>query len=303
MSKINQPTVFCYGEVLWDIFPEGKQAGGAPFNVAYNLKRMGIDTHMISRVGADDLGDKLITKIKGWDLPVEDLQLDTANPTGTVTATIDSNNEANYEIVTNVAWDFIELREDYKEQIKNADALIFGSLIARNTTSYNTLLELLELAPYKVFDVNIREPYFSIDVAKTLLAKCDLVKMNETELQTITQLLGQAYTTDDDCVNYIKERFNISGVIITMGSKGALYYEDTLKYNFPARPVTVKDTVGSGDAFLAGFVSKKLSGGSPVEAMKQAVSLGAFITSNAGACPEYVFKDFQEFCESELAFS
>lgn len=303
MNQFNRAVIFCYGEVLWDVFPDGKRAGGAPFNVAYNLKKMGIEAHMISRVGNDTLGQKLLNKIAGWNIPVEDCQTDSLYATGTVIANIDKNNEAHYDIVNSVAWDFIEYRAEDYEKIKNADAFIFGSLIARNPKSYQTLLQLLEVAKYKVFDINIREPYFTIEIAQELLKKADLVKMNKSELKIILSLLGEEYKTEDDSVQYIQNRFNIPEVIITKGSKGALYFKNNDRYEFPALNITIKDTVGSGDAFLAGFISRKFSGGSPIESMEQAISLGAFITSKSGACPDYTIEDFKTFCKAKSVTS
>ncbi|MES2828047.1 MAG: carbohydrate kinase [Bacteroidota bacterium] len=296
MIEQKKPTVYCFGEVLWDIFPTGARAGGAPFNVAYNLMRMGVNSRMISRVGEDDLGNVLLNKVAGWNIPIADIQRDSNYATGTVLATIDEHNEAHYDIIAPVAWDYIEFREDYREKIAHADAFVFGSLVARNEVSRNTLFELLELAKYKVFDVNIRMPFFSLPVAKDLLAVSDMVKMNKAELKDILDFLGKEYTYEQDGVNFVQDQFNITEVIISKGSKGASYYINDEHYELPAVQVTVQDTVGSGDSFLAGFLSKKLFGGSAEQAIKQAGALGAFITSKEGACPDYSMKDFEQFC-------
>ncbi|OXA90368.1 carbohydrate kinase family protein [Flavobacterium hercynium] len=294
----NQPTtpsIFCYGEVLWDIFPEGARAGGAPFNVAYNLTRMGIDAHMISRVGNDKLGNDLMAQLTDWNIPTEDSQTDLVYPTGTVIAHIDEHNEAHYDIIQPVAWDFIEFRDDYTQKVSDAAAFVFGSLITRNATSRNTLFELLEIAKYKVFDVNIRPPFSSSEVIKELLYKSDLVKMNKAELRLILDFLNKEYTTEDDGIRFVQDTFSIKEILVSKGSKGAVYYNENARFEAPAVPVTIQDTVGSGDSFLAGFLSKRILNADPEEIMNQATALGAFITSKEGACPNYTIEDFENF--------
>ena len=296
IQSINKPSVFCYGEVLWDIFPVGARAGGAPFNVAYNLMRMGVDGHMISRTGNDKLGNDLMAQVADWGISVKDSQIDGTHPTGTVIAHIDEHNEAHYDIIQPVAWDFIEFRNDYIEKVSTADAFVFGSLITRNETSRNTLFQLLEIAKFKVFDVNIRPPFFSVPVITDLLHKADVVKMNKAELRMILDFLGKAYVSEDDSISFIQDKFSISEILVSKGSKGALYYNSRTRYEAPAVPVTVQDTVGSGDAFLAGFLSKRITGAAPQDIMAQATALGAFITSKEGACPTYSLTDFEAFC-------
>lgn len=294
-NQLSTPSVFCYGEVLWDIFPEGARAGGAPFNVAYNLTRMGIDAHMISRVGNDKLGNDLMAQLRDWNIPTDDSQTDLVYPTGTVIAHIDEHNEAHYDIIQPVAWDFIEFRADYTEKVSSSSAFVFGSLITRNETSRNTLFELLEIAKYKVFDVNIRPPFSSSEVIKELLYKSDLVKMNKAELRLILDFLNKEYTTEDNGIRFVQDTFNIKEILVSKGSKGAVYYNENTRYEAPAVSVTIQDTVGSGDSFLAGFLSKRILNADPEEIMNQATALGAFITSKEGACPYYTIEDFENF--------
>jgi len=259
---------------------------------------MGVDAHMISRVGNDGYGATLLAQIEDWGISVEDSQIDKKYDTGTVIAHIDVHNEAHYDIVQPVAWDFIEYRKDYAEKVANADAFVFGSLITRNDVSYETLLKLLEVAKFKVFDVNIRPPFYSVEIITGLLKKADLVKMNKAELRMILDFLGKEYTGEDDGIRFIQQEFNVAEVLVSKGSKGAVYYNGNGHFEFPAVPVAIQDTVGSGDAFLAGFLSKRITGATPQEIMKQATALGAFITSKEGACPNYDIKDFESFCEA-----
>ena len=299
-NSIEKPSIVCYGEVLWDIFSTGTRAGGAPFNVAYNLSKMGVEANIISCVDNDEYGRTLVTQIKDWGISSEYIQIDEKHDTGTVIAHIDEHNEAHYDIVQPVAWDFIEFKEDYRQKVADADAFVFGSVITRNEVSRNTLFELLETAKFKVFDVNIRPPYFSINVVKDLLIKADLVKLNTAELHNIIELLGKDYSSESDAIRFVKDKFSINEVIVSKGSQGAIYCVNEKQFEFPAVPVTVEDTVGSGDAFLAGFLSKRILNAPPDQIMSRATALGAFITSQSGACPNYTSADFELFCKSKI---
>ncbi|PZX51008.1 carbohydrate kinase family protein [Algoriphagus chordae] len=293
-KKIN---VACFGEVLWDKFMDGnRRAGGAPFNVAYHLSKMEIEAYMISSVGKDALGIELLEKIQNWKIPTEGIQESTQYPTSQVLATLDENNEAQYEIVDQVAWDYIESQPSDIVKVANSDALVFGTLAARNATSRNTLLELVEASPYNIFDINLRPPHFDVALIKQLLHHTNLAKFNKAELRLILDFLDKSYQNEVDSIRFIQDTFGIKEVIVSKGSKGAIYaYEDVI-YHYPTIPITVKDTVGSGDSFLAGFISKSLEKGSSAEEiMSNAVSLGAFITSKEGACPDYSLSDFLAF--------
>lgn len=290
--------VVCFGEVLWDIFPSGSRAGGAPFNVAYNLFKMGIDTKMLSRIGNDTLGQQLLNQIDQWGITTDFIQVDRERPTGTVLANFDEHGEAQYEIVKEVAWDYIEALPKHKELIQNSKAFVFGSLIARNEVSKKTLLELLEHSKFRIFDVNFRPPFIDFDFIKELLHKADLVKMNKAELRTILEFLGEDYIDEDTSIRHLQNYFDLNEIILTKGSKGARYFVGSTSYNFPAVHIEIADTVGSGDSFLAGFLSKRIQGRSPEEIMKQATSLGGFITSKSGACPDYTYEEFRTFREN-----
>jgi fructokinase len=296
-EKKSSNTVFCFGEVLWDIFPSGTRAGGAPFNVAYNLRKMGIDSRTISRIGDDELGRTLQTKIKNWGFSDKYLQIDKNHPTGTVHAHIDEDNEAHYDIIFPVAYDFIEYSTQLEQEVSEADAFVFGSLIARNETSRNTLFRLLEVAKLKTFDINLREPYCDFNIIEALLHKTDIAKMNKAEMIRLLEHLKVPYTDEHDAVRFIQDHFKIDEVLISKGSKGALYYDGHKDYFTPALSIDVADTVGSGDSFLAGFISKRILNAPPQEIMERAVALGAFITSHHGACPDYEMEDFEEFLE------
>lgn len=301
MNIKNNKYAVCFGEILWDIFPTGERAGGAPFNVAYNLDKMGLDVQMISKIGNDDLGNELISQLKKWNIPTDFIQVDDEKPTGTVIATFDEHGEAHYDIINDVAWDHIKILQDHQELVENSAAFVFGSLIGRNEESRNTLLQLIEYSQFRVFDVNFRPPYVDFELVKTLLGKADLVKMNKAELRQIIAFLGEDFIDEDQSIQHIRNYFDLNEIVLTKGSKGARYFVGNEDYTFPAVAIEVNDTVGSGDSFLAGFLSKRIEGGSPEEIMRQAVSLGAFITSRSGACPDYSYQELKTFREEHFS--
>jgi len=289
-------SIACFGEVLWDIFPpNNKQAGGAPFNVAYHLNKMHTQATMISSVGKDSLGHEILEKIKNWGISTQHIQVDSLHPTSTVIAHIDENNEAHYDILEQVAWDFIELKDTDKALLQQTKAFVFGSLAARAAASKNTLFELVEASSFNVFDVNLRPPHSDIKTIKELLHKTQLAKFNKAELKLVLSYTGKEYTTEKDALRYLQDIFDLQEIIVSKGSKGALYAKGDAVYRYPAVPVTVADTVGSGDSFLAGFLSKRFQTEDVHETMLQAICLGAFITSKFGACPDYTYADFEGF--------
>jgi fructokinase len=292
-------SVACFGEVLWDTFPGGKTtAGGAPFNVAYHLNKMGVKAYMISSVGNDALGNELLHKISGWNISTEGIQISEDHPTSQVIATIDEHQEAHYEIVEDVAWDHIKCLPGDIEKLQHMDGLVFGTLAARSKTSRNTLLELIEASSYTIFDINLRPPHYDISLIRELLHKTKLAKFNKSEMKLILDYLGKDYKDEIDSIKFIQETFEIKEVIVSKGSKGALYVTEDNIYDYPTIPIQVKDTIGSGDSFLAGFVSKRLEVNVSANAiMTNAVCLGAFITAQEGACPEYDLPQFNRFKE------
>jgi len=297
MMNSNTIKIACFGELLWDLLPgQEKKAGGASFNVAYHLFKMGIDSRTISAVGNDALGEEIISKIKNWGISTKNIQTSDTYPTSTVVATFDENHEAHYDIVTNVAWDYIEARSIDRQLVSETNALVFGSLASRNKDSRNSLFELLEESTFNVFDINLRKPHYDFSLLKELLHKSDIAKFNKAEMLLVLDFLGKSHTTEEDAVKQIQDIFKIREIIISKGSKGALYVNDGDFHLYPARNVIVADTVGSGDSFLAGFLSKRFVEGATVkDIMEQAIALGAFITSKVGPCPEYTFEEFQQF--------
>ncbi len=302
MRSKKTASVICFGEMLWDVFPKGRKPGGAPLNVAYHLNRLGINSKIISRVGHDELGTKLLELMDEWEIPSAMCQRDKQYPTGKVMPKMDSKYDMTYEILFPVAWDYIQWDERYGSEVKQADALVFGSLVMRNEASRQTLLQLLQLASYRVFDVNLREPFYSADMVLNILGKTELLKLNQYELDVICSWINPEVKKEMDKIDLLRNNYQIEEILLTRGSQGASYYTGGKKYDSAAYEVEVADTVGSGDAFLAAFLAQKLNGGTTVDMqLSSASALGAFVASNDGACPEYNLGDLQRFKEKYAA--
>ncbi|WP_439481877.1 carbohydrate kinase family protein [Cyclobacterium plantarum] len=278
--------IICFGEMLWDIFPKESIAGGAPMNVALHLAHLGMDVKMISAIGEDKLGKKLLSFIRKFGLSEDFIQINATYPTGTVNVDDRDKENIKYEIVKPAAWDYILWSEEMDKAVRNADAFIFGTLGARNETSKATLEKLLETPALKVFDINLRPPFYTADLLEFLLKKADILKLNEDELT----LLADFYDLPNKmeaALEKLTELFEFDMICITLGSKGAAIYQEGEIISHPGYPVAVKDTVGSGDAFLAGFVSKYLSRESPEKILDFACALGALVATFSGGTPQY----------------
>lgn len=307
MNSSEIKSVVCFGEILWDNLPDGKRPGGAPMNVAYHLHKLGLKSRLISSIGNDMAGKELLDFLDRIGVETNWIQTDTNHDTSQVLAAINEQNEVSYEIVAPVAWDFIRWEEEMEGLIKTADAFVFGSLGSRNGVSRSTLYKMLSHASYKVFDVNLRAPHYSAEFLLELLGQADMVKINSAELQMIAEWSAISYSKELDCIEAIFNKFGMKEILITKGPNGATYYNKDLTYDYPAYSISVADTIGSGDSFLAAFLAMRLAG-EPLEVtLDYAVAMGAFITAQSGACPEYSKFDFDRFiwkrkwCAAELS--
>ncbi len=276
----------CFGEILWDVLPSGEQPGGAPMNVGYHLQKLGMNPAIITKVGNDEHGRRLVELLSSQQVCVDYIQKDEAQSTGIVNATVQTNNEVTYEIIYPVAWDFIEPEQRLTGLVAQANFFVFGSLSTRHQTSRDTLFQLLEVAGTKVLDINLRPPHFDQNIIEALLRKATILKLNEHELPLISGWYQQL-NNEVEQVQLLQDKFGLSTIVVTKGGSGALLNLNGHIYQHPGYQVTVADTVGSGDAFLAGFLAKTAAGASPEETLKFANGMGAFLASQCGACPPY----------------
>jgi fructokinase len=295
-----KPEVVCFGEVLWDVLPTGALPGGAPMNVAYHLQKLGVTTAMISRIGRDDRGEQLKKVLQQNQVSLEYIQTDDLHETGVVNATFRPNNEVLYDIVFPVAWDYIEWMPSLQTLVEESTFFVYGSLCARDETSRKTLFKLREAASKRVVDINLRPPHFNAELLDDLLQNADIVKLNDHELDFITQS-HHSKSVIEDKIRFLQDKFSIPIVIVTRGGSGAILCNEGELYKHGGFKVTVCDTVGSGDAFLAAFIYKSLQGVPPYEQLQYANAVGAFIASNQGACPEYGQEQIEEWIKGVVA--
>ncbi|RXF70557.1 carbohydrate kinase family protein [Arcticibacter tournemirensis] len=285
----------CYGEILWDVLPDGPQPGGAPLNVAYHLNKLGLHASLISRVGKDENGRKLETLLDQWGINRRLLQQDSDYPTSEVIAKMNNRNEVSYEIVFPVAWDFINEVTEISRYIQSQTYFVYGSLASRNNITRATLSKLLENDSFKVFDINLRPPFVEKSLLLELLEKSDLVKFNESELEMAQTLFHGSYRKEADQIKFIQDRFNISEVVVTKGEFGASYYKGNEAWHCAGREVRVADTIGSGDAFLAAFLANHYLGEQPQIILRNAIAMGGFVATHKGGCPDYDVEEYIAF--------
>lgn len=281
---MQNPSIVCFGEVLWDMLPTGKVAGGAPMNVAHHAQQLGLPSTMISSVGQDELGDELIQFLKEKGIPTDWIQRSDKYPTSEVQVHLDEKGSASYEIVEGVAWDDIQLEESMLAKVKAASAIVFGSLATRMATTRETLWILLEAASLRVFDINLRAPFYNPAAIEALLKQADIVKTNDEELDLLADWYGQARDLDH-MTKFILDQFGLQKVIVTRGGEGAMCRDEQGLHSHSGFPVTVKDTVGSGDSFLAAFLSQMFQGRSSPECLAFACGVGALVATKSGGTP------------------
>lgn len=282
--------VVVFGEMLWDCLPSGDVAGGAPMNVALNLHQLGLDTQLISAVGTDDLGEKLLNFYRDYGISDELIQLKSDQETSRVLVDSSDRENIKYTILSPVAWDFISLTEENKKAVKSANAFVFGTLAVRNTTSLKTLLDLLHLAKLRIFDANLRPPFYDFEVIETLLAYTDILKINEDELVAFADYFNTSADPKILC-EFLDKHFPVDLICITLGSNGAMIYQKGEFFHHQGYKIQVQDTIGAGDAFLSGFIKMYLDQKSPQEILDFSCRIGAFVAAQNGGTPRYQLAD------------
>ncbi len=286
--------IICFGEVLWDMLPTGPQPGGAPLNVSVHLKKQGQDPILISKIGKDDNGAKLLTFLKQAGVNTDHIQTDEDLPTSQVLVYLDENKNARFDICEPVAWDNIGINSDIKELVKNAELIIFGTLASRNETTRDTLFHIIENSNASLLlDVNLRPPFNRKAIVETLLQKVNMVKLNSEELLEIASW-NDIRGNEKELIKYMSEFYNCATVCVTRGENGAILYTGNNFYEHPGFRVKATDTVGAGDSFLASLVSQLVQNHLPQKALEYACATGALVASKKGAVPEYTSKDIEE---------
>ena len=276
------------GEVLWDLFPEGKQLGGAPANFAYITNLLGDRGIIASRVGHDALGDEIQQRLGTLGLEASYLQSDSARPTGTVRVRVDQDGQARFEITDMVAWDFLEWTPAWESLAQQADAICFGSLAQRSPASRETIHKFLGAArpgTARIFDVNLRQAFYSAKVLSESLKFADIAKLNAEELPRVVELLGIPHHGEQPSAERLRFAYGLKLVCVTRGARGSFLVSEFERHEHPGFRVQVADTVGAGDAFTAALVHHFLRGAGLAAMNEAANRIGAWVASCVGATP------------------
>ena len=281
-------SVIGIGEALFDVLPEGKKLGGAPANFAYHVSQFGIESCAVSAKGDDELGKELIAEL---DVHHLNYQIETADyPTGTVQVSLDANGIPAYDIKEGAAWDNMPFTPALEEKAKNCTAVCFGSLAQRNEVSRNTIHRFLDTMPneegrYKVFDINLRQGFFTKEIITESIKRCNILKINDEELITISRLFGYPGIDLQNKCWLLLGKYNLKMLILTCGVNGSYVFTPGEVSFIETPKVEVADTVGAGDSFTGAFVASILRGKSVREAHELAVKVSAYVCTQNGAMP------------------
>lgn len=286
---MNKHLVIGMGEALWDVLPSGKKMGGAPANFAYHVSQFGIESVAVSALGDDELGAELLAEYAKAGLQVSMEKV--AYPTGTVQVTVDEKGIPAYDICQGVAWDNIAFNDELKALAQKATVVCYGSLAQRNQVSRETINAFIDMMPddddhMKVFDINLRQAWYSKEIIEESLRKCNVLKINDEEIVVVKDLLGIAATENKDICKALIDTYDLRMVILTCGAEGSFVLAADGTESWKDTPkVEVVDTVGAGDSFTGAFVAALLAGKSIAEAHTLAVEVSAYVCTQAGAMP------------------
>lgn len=279
------------GELLWDIFPERKVLGGAPANFTYHVSQFGFEGYAVSAIGKDLLGQEILDSLK--EKRLKHLLEVTDYPTGTVQVTLDSKGIPQYEICEQVAWDNIPFTQRTNELAKRTQTVCFGSLAQRSDVSRDTIRHFLDSVPdqaYKIFDINLRQHFYTRELIHESLDRCNILKINEEEVEVVKKLFGYPELSELDSCRRLLKDYRLKILILTKGTQGSYVLTPEETSFMPTPKVHVADTVGAGDSFTGAFVAALLHG-EPIQSSHQlAVEVAAYVCTQHGAMP--VLPDF-----------
>lgn len=276
------------GEILWDILPQGKTLGGAPANFAYHAQALGkahVESCIVSRIGHDELGREILATVADLNLDQSYLMTDSAHPTGTVTVAIDNTGSPSYTIERNVAWDY--LANIPRKLARSTDVVCFGTLAQRSFVSKNTILEFVAAVPesaLKIFDINLRQSFYSLELIKQSLELANVLKINAEELVVVGQLLDIDAGVDA-ILQEIVNRYALQLGILTKGARGSTLISGEHTSICRGVSVSIQDSVGAGDAFTAAIAIGMLQGHNLEQLNANANTVAAFVCTQAGATP------------------
>lgn len=283
MKSKNRPIIAGIGELLWDMFPTGKKAGGAPVNFAYHAAGSGAESYAISAIGNDELGEEIMDLING--IGINHLIAKVGYPTGTVKVEL-SQGVPSYTITEEVAWDYIPLTTSIKEVARKVDAVCFGTLAQRSTTSRETIRRFLSLVPqesFRILDINLRPPFYSPGLIEESIKQCNILKLNDDELDTLKEIFPIDASDNQDACKWLMDTYNLKYLILTAGADYSMIFSSASTSFVETPKVDVVDTVGAGDSFTGAFITSLLTGETLEKSHRTAVNRAAAVCTVAGA--------------------
>jgi fructokinase len=278
-------TIAGIGELLWDVLPATEELGGAPVNFAYHVNALGATGIPISTIGTDDRGEKALNELTRKGVKTSAISSNSQYPTGFVDALVDNEGVATYRFPDNVAWDYLNINSVANELQNDLDAVCFGSLAQRSVQSHQVIqrfLNGLKAGTLKIFDVNLRQNFYSLEVVDESLSQADIVKLNDEELSLLAELLHIS-SGEKAALETLLKMYSLEMVILTRGSKGSLIMTPEEISELPGTKIEVVDTIGAGDSFTAAVTIGYLQQRALAEIHRKASELAAFVCSRRGA--------------------
>ncbi len=299
-------TVAAFGEVLWDLLPDGPVLGGAPFNFAYRINTLGNRAVMISRIGGDELGNKALKQMQSLGIDTEHIQTDGNYPTGTVEIVLDEKRNPDYTIIEDVAYDHIQTTPTVLDAVKEAGSFCFGTLAQREEQSASALREMLGVfnGKYCIYDINLRKNCYSDENIIYSLKRANILKMNEDEAPELSRIFEIPDGSLPDFAGKLIEAAELKHVLITLGERGVIACSDAGEKIYAAGfRIELADPCGSGDAFTAAFLDSLLKRRPLETACRYGNALGALVAAQNGATGMIDTEQLERFVKERKADS
>ena len=280
-------TLIGLGEILWDMLPNGKQLGGAPANFAYHAQALGGQGVVVSCVGDDDFGREIFARLHTLNLDSRHIAMDPEHPTGTVTVVLDAKGVPSYTIHEGVAWDYIQPSDGMMALAQQANAVCYGSLCQRSPVSRETIRQFLGATGkecVRIFDINLRQQYYSREIIDSLLELSNVLKLNDEELPVVADILGIA-GEETAILSQLVQRYSLQLIALTRAFAGSKLFSANEDYSHAGYEVEVADTVGAGDSFAAVVALGLLQGDTLEYINERANRIASFVCTQNGATP------------------
>ena len=283
----HQPIAVGLGELLWDMLPKGKQIGGAPFNFARHCNQLGLEGFPVSQIGIDELGNETVSLLKDWGITPDFVSRDPQHETGTVNIRLDDQGKPNYEIRDDAAWDFIQHNLLLEQLAPKVDIVCFGTLAQRSDASRSTIYSFLDRMSsdaIKLFDVNLRQHFYSIGSIEASLERASILKLSDEELPVLKNAFSLSGSVEVQ-LSELKNRFELKLIAYTRGAEGSLLIDGSGTDDHPGNTITTIDTIGAGDSFSATLCAGLLQGLPLAPLNENANQVAAYVCSQRGATP------------------